>query len=618
MLRLLRTQAPNSARRYLSNYPGSSFAPPPPSSLPKPRTSRALPPRIRKYARRLAYITTLTTTLYLADVYLNYSTLTRNAHTVVTCSAIALDYKLNFRASKSSRQLSRIHERNADRLLNLCLQNGGLYQKIGQAIAMQSAVLPLAFQERFSRFFDETPQAGWKEVERVLREEFPHLLVEGGGDVVDQLFMPGTWERQAIGSASIAQVHRARLKTGEQVAVKIQKPWIKRQVHLDLLVFSIVTYLFSTKLFALPLSFLTPFITERLLSETDFLNEANNAMQMRSFVESEPSLRNRVTIPKTYPELCTTRVLVAEYIDGVGIANRELLRSPWRDANSVGHPIGTPRYITARLGPQKPAYTAAGGPIYGLGLNESAVMETMIDLFCAQMFLFGWLHCDPHPGNILIRRRENGSPELILLDHGLYVTTTSEFRRDYATFWKALLTFDNTTIARIASSWGIGNADLMASATLLRPYSGGTQEMVEMLDSETAYDRHVRMREKMGEFLQDQEKMPKELIFIGRNMRIVQGNNQLLGSPVNRIKIIAKWASVSLARSGEDGGWVRAWWRHFVFRFVLLALDIGFWVGRVRQVALGGQGFEERLEERMKRVAREELGVELNHRVFDG
>lgn len=226
------------SRRLLSSRV-TAFVPPPPESLPRPRPPRPAHPRLLRYGRRLLYVATAGGALYLADAHLNYSTVARNFRTIGICSLIALDYKLNFQSSKSSHQLALLHERTADRLLTLCLTNGGLYQKMGQAIAMQSAVLPPVFQEKFSRFFDETPQAGWKDVERVLREEFAdHPLVrDGTGDLVDRLFMPGTWERKAVGSASVAQVHRARLKTGELVAVKVQKPWIERQVGLDLMVF---------------------------------------------------------------------------------------------------------------------------------------------------------------------------------------------------------------------------------------------------------------------------------------------------------------------------------------------------------------------------------------------
>lgn len=304
-----------------------------------------------------------------------------------------------------------------------------------------------------------------------------------------------------------------------------------------------VTYLFSEKLFALPLSYFAPYISARLLQETDFLNEASNAERMREFVASEPSLKDRVHIPKVYKELSTRRIMVAEWIDGVGVAEREILKGPYRGPNWIGHELGTPISVVIREGPRKRIRGEGIGawdrkekktPIYGLGLSERDIMKTMVDLFCAQMFLFGWLHCDPHPGNILIRRKASGRPELILLDHGLYISTTPEFRRQYAQFWKSLLTFDNDTINKVAEEWGIGNSDLFASATLLRPYTGGNNDIAKIVaggkeegSAKTAYEAHVMMREKMGEFLNDQEKMPKELIFIGRNMRIVQANNQL-------------------------------------------------------------------------------------------
>ena len=126
------------------------------------------------------------------------------------------------------------------------------------------------------------------------------------------------------------------------------------------------------------------------------------------------------------------------------------------------------------------------------------------------------------------------------------------------------------------------------------------------------------MREKVAEFIINQEQMPKELVFIGRNMRIVQGNNQNLGAPVNRIKIIANWASYALTRSLREAGLERTfrqrlngWARHLVFKFVVLGLDMVFVVTKVKQKLFGGLGFEEEMEERMRRVAKDEFGVEL-------
>jgi aarF domain-containing kinase len=383
---------------------------------------------------------------------------------------------------------------------------------------------------------------------------------------------------------------------------------------------------FSTRLFGLPLSFLTPFISDTLYSETDFLSEAHNAQRTAEFVASEPSLKGKIYVPKVYGDISTKRVMVAEWIDGIGIAERGVLSGPYRDDDSVGHAINTPRSISHRQGPIRRirgdgagAWDNNRGRVYGLGLREKDVMQAIVDVFCAQMFLFGWVHCDPHPGNILVRRLRNGKPQLVLLDHGLYITTTPKFRHQYALFWKSLFTFDNATIGQVASEWGIGNSDLFASATLLRPYQGGSKEIAAIVGGpQTAYEAHQQMREKIAEFIINQDRMPRELVFIGRSMRIVQSNNQNLGAPVNRLKIIANWASYALTRSIREAGlertWreqARGWWQHVLFKVVVLTLDAAFWWGRVRQVVFGGMGFEEGLESRMKRVAKEEFGVEL-------
>jgi aarF domain-containing kinase len=86
---------------------------------------------------------------------------------------VALDYKLNFRPEPFfGGSIGDLHRRNAEKLFNLLHQNGGLYLKIGQAIAMQSAVLPPEFQKMFSRMFDDAPQNDWADVEKVIREDF--------------------------------------------------------------------------------------------------------------------------------------------------------------------------------------------------------------------------------------------------------------------------------------------------------------------------------------------------------------------------------------------------------------------------------------------------------------
>lgn len=157
---------------------------------------------------------------------------------------VALDYKLNFRPEPllggwiGGGDVQELHRRNAERLFNLLRSNGGLYLKIGQAIAMQTAVLPPEFQRMFARMFDDAPQDEWADVEKVIREDF-------GGRSAEEVFGVsfagreglGVMERTARASASVAQVHWARLPDGREVAIKIQKPEIAKQIGWDLWAF---------------------------------------------------------------------------------------------------------------------------------------------------------------------------------------------------------------------------------------------------------------------------------------------------------------------------------------------------------------------------------------------
>lgn len=216
--------------------------PPPPSSLGAPRPARTFR-RTQRWTRRLLVLFAVGGTIYLLDRQVYASGLARSLRTFGTGVLVALDYKLNFRAHPlpligSEGGIPELHRRSAERMSDLLRHNGGLYLKIGQAIAMQSAVMPPEFQSMFARMFDDAPQDTWEEVEKVIRQDF------GGRDVTEVFGVSwagtegkGVMERTARASASVAQVHWARLPDGREVAVKIQKPEIKKQIGWDLWAF---------------------------------------------------------------------------------------------------------------------------------------------------------------------------------------------------------------------------------------------------------------------------------------------------------------------------------------------------------------------------------------------
>lgn len=584
--------------------------------------------------------------LYGVDTRFYDSVATRSLRTFATGLLIALDYKLNFRPDPwIGESVADVHARSAQRVFDLLRANGGLYLKIGQAIAMQSAVLPPEFQKMFSRMFDDAPQNPWKDVEAVIREDF-------GGRSVEEVFGVGftqaDWregergllEREARASASVAQVHWARLPDGREVAVKIQKREIARQVGWDLWAFRVVARIYSWW-FDLPLYHLVPYVCDRLLAETDFRAEARNSEKMRELVRGEPRLSGKVYIPAVYHDLTSRRVMTAEWIEGVRLWDKSGIEGRWQGGWRTGSPGADGRSLPPPASPAqqpsgppapdgrlKPSRDAWKGPDGkgGLGLRLKDVMQTMTSLFSAQMFLWGLVHCDPHPGNIFVRRLPNGQPELVLIDHGLYITLSPKFRREYARFWRSLMTFDNATIAEITREWGIEAPDLFASATLMSPYRGGEKQTVREIQRLSTAEQRRRqfamqqhMRQGIRDILANQDRFPQELIFLGRNLRIVQGNNQFLGSPVNRVKITGLWASRALAE--QRGAGLRERWReyarHVVFRAVLVGTDLVFWWAKVRQWLGLGRGMDDDLEEGMRRMA-EGMGVELQHGVFEG
>ncbi|KAH9846448.1 atypical/ABC1/ABC1-B protein kinase [Lenzites betulinus] len=558
--------------------------------------------RTYRYSRRVAVTLVVAGAAYTLDREYNASAIARNFRTLLTCAAIAVDYKLNFTPERAD-EIPALQERVAERVYHLLTSNGGLYIKIGQAIGNNAALLPKPLQERFAKLFDDAPQVPFAVVDAVFRKEFGRP--PAGPDGVFEVF-----EEQAAASASIAQVHRAKLRTddgSEQwVAVKIQKPDVSKQVEWDLGAFRAVMWIYENYLFDLPVYFAVDFITDHLRRELDFELEAQNALRTAELIAREPRLADRVYIPRVFPALSTKKVMVAEWIDGVRLSDRRGI---------------------ARLMGDEPAAPGSPAPLRG---GAAWVMRTMVDLFSAQIFDWGWVHCDPHPGNIIVRPHPGvrGAAQFVLLDHGLYVRLPPAFQQQYARLWKALLAADFGAVKEVAGEWGIGAPDLFASATLMRPVKFAQQgEMIPDFEKMNEYERGVAMKAKLKSFLTDTDRLPQELIFIGRNMRIVQGNNQYFGSPVNRIRITGFWASRSLATTHSLGlaERIRELAQHIAFLGVMFSIDALFWATRVRQWfarRIGrhrdDQGFEDEIERTMRDYAKSNFGVDIPDTVFEG
>ncbi|KAI8873705.1 ABC1-domain-containing protein, partial [Ramicandelaber brevisporus] len=474
---------------------------------------------------------------YEYDRYRYGSGLFRTIRTLGVGLIVTLDYKINFREGSSQQELDRIHDRCANLILDTCRKNGGLYIKFGQAIAMQSAVMPPQYAI-FRQLYDDAPAVPFKDIEQVFSEDF--------GCHPDALF--DDFERVPIASASIAQVHCAKIKgTNEKVAVKVQKLAIRKQLEWDLMAQEWTSRALSWA-FDLPLAWSTEFTSQRLREEVDFIKEGRNSVEAARGIAAESRLRYRAYVPQVHWQLTAPRVLTAEFIDGVRLTD----------------PEGIDR----------------------AGFSKAEIMETLVDVFAHQIFVGGTVHCDPHPGNVIVRVNPKQAPlldrlfgtlltpfawlglasnrlsdiQLVILDHGLYLHCSDSFRRQYAHLWRAMFTRDMTTLEHICKSWGIEDYTLFASATLMRPFtnspreadrvsaplhervSGGIRMPTYVKTEEDVYAMHMRTKQRARKFLEHSERIPPEIVFIGRNMNIIRALNKMMGSPVNRIRIMGDWA----------------------------------------------------------------------------
>ncbi|MFZ9856077.1 MAG: ABC1 kinase family protein [Limisphaerales bacterium] len=242
---------------------------------------------------------------------------------------------------------------------------GPTFVKAGQILSSRTGVMPPEFIEELVRLQDAVASLPFDTIRRVVEEELKRPVA----DVFSEI------DEQPIGSASIAQVHRARLRTGEQVVIKVQRPDIRRTVETDLHILERLAQLLESQVEetrAWQPCALIEQLRRDLLRELDFTVEAGNLQRFQRQFVGEPDLR----LPRVWVLESTSRLLVMEFMEG-----QKMGRFLEDESNGPLRPR-----LARRLG----------------------------DLMLKQIFVHGFFHADPHPGNLLIL----SGPQLCFIDFG--------------------------------------------------------------------------------------------------------------------------------------------------------------------------------------------------------
>lgn len=299
---------------------------------------------------------------------------------------------------------SDVHKYGARKLLELCCANKGVCIKVGQHIGALDYLLPHEYTNTLRVLHSSAPQSSFKDVLTVIREDLKKDPYE-----IFQSIDP-----EPLGTASLAQVHRAVLKNGDVVAVKVQHRAVKSNSYVDIKTMSALVKITSMVFPDFKFDWLVQETKRNIPQELDFTLEGRNAEKVQKLFESYHWLR----VPKIYWDVSSSRVLTMEFLDGGQVNDLEYMRA---------HQLN-PYEVSSKLG----------------------------RLYSHMIFIEGFVHSDPHPGNILVRNRDSQA-EIVLLDHGLYADLSDQFRWNYSKLWLAILDGNRAAMKEYCEQLGVGD-----------------------------------------------------------------------------------------------------------------------------------------------------------------
>jgi ubiquinone biosynthesis protein len=360
----------------------------------------------------------------------------------------------------------------ARRLRLICEELGPTFVKLGQLLSTRHDLLPEAYTSELAKLRDDVRPFPFEEAETILAEEY--------GRPPSEVF--AAIDPAPVASASISQVHRATLRDGRQVALKIRRPGIDKVVQADLDILKNLAHLAERRL-----SFLAPYnptglareFERSLRRELDFNVERRTMERCRAQFAREPTAH----IPYALPEHSTARVLAMEFIGGVGVGDLDGLRR--------------------------------------LGVDPAEVAVRGARILLSQIFVFGFFHADPHQGNLRVLRGGVLAP----LDYGMFGQLDATTRERIADLMIALLAQDTDRVIRALDLLEIRGTDVdrlalrRDASELVASYSDLTLDSIDLA---------VLLRELISFIRAHRLHIPPDLVLLIRSLVTIEGVGRAL------------------------------------------------------------------------------------------
>lgn len=273
-----------------------------------------------------------------------------------------------------------------ERIRQVIEELGPTYVKIGQIASTRADVIPEDILQELEKLQDNVPSFSFEEVRQIIEEEL--------GSPLEEIF--SSFDEEVIAAASIGQVHRAQLRTGQAVAVKVQRPRIKAMIETDLEILLDLATLAEHRMERMERLQLREVVEEfakSLRNELDYTIEGRNAEKIAKQFKNDP----KIYIPSIYWDYTTRTVLTMEFVEGLKLNQFETLERK--------------------------------------GYDRKAIAEQLVQALFQQMLIEGFFHADPHPGNIFLL---NGGV-ISFIDFGMVGRLTVDMKNNFASLVIAMM-----------------------------------------------------------------------------------------------------------------------------------------------------------------------------------
>lgn len=378
--------------------------------------------------------------------------------------------------------LGRLHRRNAALLRVKALEMKGLMIKVGQFLSARVDFLPDEYISELSQLQDQVPAHDYGEIRQ--------QIIDSLGAPPEKLYR--FFDEAPIAAASLGQVHSAVLPDGSRVAVKVQYPGIGHIIETDIRMLGVLIRLLRGRYGMINLRVLLDELSRIVRSELDYLQEGRNAERFAADFSGD----DRVVFPSVHWDYTRPRVLTLEFVEGIKITDAAAMKRS--------------------------------------GIDPLEVANLVAEVYAKMIFLHGFFHGDPHPGNIFVQE----GPRLVFVDFGTVQAIPEHTTRELRRFAVGVVERDMAKILDSLEQMGfiIAGADWNAVAGVIKSMFERFRDITPgELKAFTVDDIGAEIERVIG--IVDYLQIPNNFILLGRSVSMLNGIAYQLNPEINIVEI---------------------------------------------------------------------------------